>query len=105
MKRAILACSLTAFLWAVTASASEWTGYISDAKCGAAHADGSEKSIKCVQACVKGGQAPVFVTAADKKVLKIANADKVKEHLGHKVKVTGSLKGDTLTIDTIAMAH
>jgi hypothetical protein len=105
MKRLILACSLIALLAAVTASAGEWTGYISDAKCGAAHTDGSEKSIKCVQGCVKAGQPAVFVTEADKKVLKIANADKVKDHLGHKVRVTGTLKEDTLTIESVSMAH
>ena len=65
---------------------------------------GSEKSIACVKGCVKKGAAPVFVTA-DGKVVKIANPDKVTEHLGHKVKVTGKLEGESLTIDTVAMAH
>ena len=102
MKRLAVVFALVVSLAALTAMAGEWTGYISDSKCGAAHTDGSQKSAKCVQSCVKGGQEPVFVTA-DKKVLKIANADKVKDHLGHKVKVTGDLAGDTLTIDKVEM--
>jgi hypothetical protein len=92
---------LAAFAFA--AFAGEWTGAISEAGCGAKHVDGSEKSIACVKGCVKKGAAPVFVT--DGKVLKIANADKVEEHLGHKVKITGKLDGDTVTIEKVEMAH
>jgi hypothetical protein len=83
--------------------AADMKGTISDSKCAAAHADASEKSMKCVQACVKGGQKPVLVTA-DGKVLKIANPDKVMEHLGHKVTVTGDVEGDTVTIESVSMS-
>lgn len=89
-------------LFAVSAFAAEWTGTVSDAKCGAAHADASEKSMKCVNGCVKGGQAPVLVV--DGKVYKIADKEKVADHLGHKVVVTGKLDGDTITIDKVKMA-
>lgn len=90
-------------LFAVSMFAAEWKGTISDAKCGAAHADASEKSMKCVQGCVKGGQAPVFISEG--KVYKIADASrsKVQDHLGHKVVVTGKLDGDTITIDNVRM--
>jgi hypothetical protein len=89
-----------AFL-ATTAFAGEWTGYISDAKCGAGHTDGSEKSAKCVAGCVKGGSALVFVS--DGKVIKIANADKVPADLyGAHVTVSGDLAGDTVTVASIA---
>ena len=88
-------------LFAVSAFAAEWKGTISDAKCGAAHADASEKSTKCVNACVKGGQKAVFVS--DGKVLQIANQDKVTEHLGHKVTINGKLEGDSITVDTVKM--
>jgi hypothetical protein len=57
-----------------------------------------------VTACIKGGAKPVLVV--DGKVVGIANADKVTEPLyGKKVTVTGDLKGDSLTIATIAAAH
>ena len=93
----------TLALFAVSAFADEWKGTISDAKCGAAHADASEKSMKCVEGCVKGGLAPVFVV--DGKVLKIdaPSVEKAKAHLGHKVPVTGKLNGDTVTIESIKM--
>ena len=84
--------------------AGEWTGYISDSKCGAAHTDASAKSVACVKGCVKGGQKPVLVT--DGKVVNIANTDKVPEALlGLKVKVTGELHGDAVTIASIEAAH
>ncbi len=88
-------------LLAGSAFAAEWKGVSSDAKCGAAHADASEKSMKCVNACVGKGQEAVLVSEG--KVLKIANQDKVKEHLGHKVTVTGKLDGETITIDNVSM--
>jgi hypothetical protein len=93
---------LASALFGTALFAGEWKGTISDAKCGKAHADASEKSMKCVQGCVKGGQAAVFV-AEDGKVLKIADASKVTDHLGHKVVVTGSVDGETLTVDTVKM--
>ena len=88
-------------LFAASMFAAEWTGTISDSKCAAAHADASEKSMACAQKCVKGGASAVLVS--DGKVYKIANQDKVQEHVGHKVTVTGNLEGDTVTVDTVRM--
>jgi hypothetical protein len=88
-------------LFAACAFAAEYKGTISDAKCAANHADASEKSMKCVNACVKGGQKAVLVS--DGKVMQIANQDAVAEHLGHKVTVTGKLSGDTITVEDVKM--
>jgi uncharacterized protein YdeI (BOF family) len=103
MKKVLMVASVAA-LFATSALADKWTGHISDAKCGKAHADGTEKSMNCVKGCVKGGQAPVFVVGD--KVIKIdaASVAKVQEHLGHKVEIEGSLKDDTLTIAKLKMA-
>jgi hypothetical protein len=103
VKKLAVCFSLLVSLFAFSALADEWTGYISDSKCTTAHMDGSQKSISCVKACVKGGQSPVFVTS-DKKVLKIADTSKVMDHLGEKVTVTGSVAEDTLEIETIKKA-
>jgi hypothetical protein len=93
-------------LFAVSAFAASWTGYISDAGCGAKHADGSEKSMKCVTGCVKGKGAGAVLVVGDK-VVKIDDASKAKvmDHLGHKVTVEGKLAGDVLTIDSVKMAN
>lgn len=103
MKKIMFAFVGASTLFALSAAAETWNGVISDAKCGAAHADASAKAMKCVAGCVKGGQAPVLVS--DGKVYKIddASKEKVMAHLGHKVKVTGSMDGDTVKIDSVEM--
>ena len=88
-------------LFAASMFAAEWTGTIADSKCAAKHADASEASMKCAQKCVQGGADAVFVTEG--KVLKIANQDAVKQHIGHKVIIDGKLDGDTVTVDTVKM--
>jgi hypothetical protein len=94
--------AITLALFSAAAFADTWTGVISDANCGAKHADASEKSMACAKSCVKKGAAPVFLTGD--KVLKIGNPDAVLEHVGQKVEVTGALNGDTVTVDKIADA-
>lgn len=74
------------------AYAESWTGTISDSKCGMKHADGSEASQKCAAKCMAGGAGAVLVT--DGKMVKISNPDMVKDHAGHKVTVTGTMKDD-----------
>jgi hypothetical protein len=104
MKRTIL-LSLAASIFAVSAMAESWTGTISDSKCGAKHADASEKSMACVKACVGRGGEAVFVVGD--KVLKLdaASKDKITPHLGHKVMINGKLDGVTVTVDSVEMAH
>ncbi len=96
--------AMTASLFAASAMAEKWSGTISDAKCGKGHADATDKSMKCVQDCVKGGQAPVFIVGD--KVLKIDDASKAKvmSHLGHKVEINGKMTGDTVSIKSIKAA-
>lgn len=110
MKRFAIAFVLVLSLFALIGSAKtkgsakgkgkEWTGYVSDSKCGLKGENADHAS--CAQKCVDGGAAPVFVSSG--KVYKIANTDKVKDHVGHKVTVKGKVKGDTLTISDLQMA-
>lgn len=93
----LLAC------FAVAVFGAEWTGYISCASCGAKHGDGSQSSVDCVKACIKAGAKPVLVVGD--KVVRISNAEKTPLDLyGRKVTVTGTLKGDTIQIASIAAA-
>jgi uncharacterized protein DUF5818 len=79
-----------------------WTGWITDDKCGvkAAH-DGARD---CTIKCVKEGAKYVFVNDGDKKIYTIDAQDKVADHAGHHVKVTGTVEGDTLKLSAIDMA-
>jgi hypothetical protein len=95
--------ALTFILFTAAAFAGEWTGYVSETKCGAKHNDGSAAAVGCVKSCIKGGAKPVLVV--DGKVVAIANPDKVPEALyGLRVTVTGDLKDEALEIDTIDTA-
>ena len=101
MKKILFLLVMIALIAGGSVSAGEsFTGHISDSKCGAGHSDASAKSISGVKGCVGGGASAVFITE-DKTVVKIANQDKVKGHLGHQVKVTGTLKDGTLTIKSL----
>ena len=99
MKKVVIALVLVLSVFTLTAFAGEYTGYISDSKCGAkgakdAHAD-------CAKSCVKGGASPVFVSEG--KVYKIDDASKVADHVGHKVTITGEMKGDTIEVADVKM--
>lgn len=99
LKKIVLAFVLMLSLFTVTSFAADMTGYISDSKCGAkgekdAHAD-------CAVKCVKGGAAPVFVSEG--KVYKIDDVAKVQDHVGHKVTITGEVKGDTIQVQEVKM--
>ena len=84
------------------AADSSLTGWIADSKCGAKAAhDGARE---CTLKCVKEGAKYVFVNDADKKVYAVDAQDKVADHAGHHVKVTGSVDGDTLKLSSIEMA-
>jgi len=100
LKRVITAAVLLLSLFAVSALADEFTGWISDSKCGAKGASAEHKD--CAMRCVKGGAVPVFVM--DGKVLKIDDTSKVERHIGQKVTVTGSVDGDTIKVESVKAA-
>ena len=82
-------CAFSAAVESVT-----WTGWISDAKCGA------KMNGYCAQACIKSGERPVFVTA-EKHVVPIANPELTKGHEGERVIVKGNMENGSLTISAI----
>ena len=98
MKKVVVLFALAA----ASAFASEVSGFIADASCGAKHAAGSAADSKCAQGCIKKGTAAVLVTK-DGTVYKIASdsQSKAKEFAGKTVNVNGSIEGDTLTISSI----
>jgi hypothetical protein len=101
VKKIVFSSVMALSLFSLSAFAEEFNAYISDSKCGAKHA--SDMNAKCVNSCIKGGASAVAVVGD--KVYKISDADKVKEHYGHKVVITGKADGDTLTVDSVKMAE
>jgi hypothetical protein len=85
-----------------------WAGKISDSACGAKHEEAAEgqgvmADRDCTQACIRGGSK--YVLVVDGKVFQIANQDNkdLATHAGHAVKMTGELKGSTITVSKIEM--
>ena len=98
-----------AFLTGTAAFPATWTGKISDSMCGASHKKMAEHGTAkmtdrdCTQACVKNGGKYVFVSKG--KVCNVDNQDYagLAEHAGHTVKLTGEMKGDSITVSDIEM--
>ena len=97
----LAAVAVFASVFSVGAFAESWKGVISDEHCGAKHAAMTADDKACVDKCAKGGAAAVFV--AGDKVFKIDNQDAVAKHLGHKVTITGTMKEDTIHVDSVKM--
>ena len=93
MKRIIVLFAL-----AISGYAADFTGYVIDEACSAKTAMKGNEA--CARKCIKGGS-PAVLLSADAKVYKLDDQAKAVEHAGHKVKVTGDLKGDTIQIESI----
>lgn len=98
MKKLLFPFALLLALTIYAADKGTWTGFISDAHCGAKgnnadHAD-------CAKKCVKGGEAPVLVVG--EKVYTLKNPKKVADYIGDKVTITGNLKGDEIEIEKVS---
>jgi hypothetical protein len=76
------------------------TGYVSDAKC---HKAGAEHAA-CAKKCVGAGEAIVLVTE-DNKVLKVHNPDALKDMVGDKVTVEGTVDNDSIHVDSAKAAE
>ena len=109
MKTAVLLSAALLLAPAVfSATEQTWTGKISDSACGAKHEEAAEgqgvmADRECTQACVRGGSK--YVLVVDGKVIQIANQDNkdLATHAGHLVKLTGELKGASITVSRIEM--
>jgi hypothetical protein len=97
MKKLTVMAALTAAM-SFSAMAAEWTGYIVDKNCA------SKKemlgNVACAQSCIKRGAAAVLVTD-EGKVYSIEDQDKVKEAAGKKVTISGTMKADSISVDSV----
>lgn len=76
-------------------------GYVSDSKCGAKGANAG--AAECTKKCLQAGAKMVVVTDGDQKVLTVDNPDKLTGHEGHHVAVTGTVKGESIHVDSVKM--
>jgi hypothetical protein len=96
--KTITAIGLMTIGLAASGLAAEYKGFVEDTAC--ANKPEMKGNAECAQKCIKGGSPAVLVTE-DGKVYKIANQDKIVASAGTNVTVTGKLKGDTLTVDSV----
>ena len=96
--KTITAVALMTLGLAASGLAAEFKGFVEDTKCSTMPA--MKGDADCAQKCIKGGSPAVLVTP-EGKIYKISNQDKIVASAGQNVTVTGKLKGDTLTIDTV----
>ena len=82
----------------ISAMAADWSGYIIDQNCASKKAMWG--NVACAQSCIKRGSAAVLVTD-DGTIYKIADQDKVKADAGKKVTISGTMKADTISVDSI----
>ena len=110
MKKFVLFAAAILFATAPALMAAEktWTGVVGDSKCNAKHLKAehgaqADSDHDCVTKCVAGGSKYVFVVGA--KTYQIANQDfaSLSDHGGHKVALTGELKGESITVSKIDM--
>jgi hypothetical protein len=84
------------------AAARTFVGTVSDEHCGAKHAKASDEAAQCVAKCVQGGSKYALVSHG--KIYKVDPQDKFADYAGKSVKVTGTLKGDTITAESVEPA-
>lgn len=91
---------------AFAAKGKTFTGTVSDAMCGAAHAMAGSPA-ECTRACVSKGSNYALVVG--EKVYTLETTDKatletLNKEAGNKVTVTGTDKGDAITVNSVAAA-
>jgi hypothetical protein len=104
MTKRLLVASLALVLFAGISLAlpkdDSWTGWVTDTMCGAKGA--SAKHADCAKKCVDGGHGKyALYNPADKKVYVLDPQEKMAEHAGQFVKVTGTVEGDTIKVKAI----
>jgi len=100
MKKIVAVSGLMALLAVgVLAKNQRWTGYVSDAKCGA------KVDAACAKRCIEAGEKVVFVNDGDKAVIPVANPQVLKGHEGHHVLVEGKLENNSLTVSKVKMMN
>jgi hypothetical protein len=91
------------FTVAVQAAPQTFVGSIGDSMCGAKHMMGGSAK-DCTLECVKGG-AKYILIGPNGKIYQLSDQKKPEAFAGAKVKVTGTLKGDSITVASIEAAR
>jgi len=99
MKRHVLLVAALA-LFSINATAADFLGYVIDQDCAS---DASMKGNEaCARKCIRKGSPAALLTPYSK-VYKLDDQAKVVEHADQKVKITGTLNGDTIKVEQVVL--
>ena len=108
MRKVFVLCLAIGFVFALTAMAFDdmgksatVKGWVADDKCGAKGAN--DKAEACTKKCLAAGAKMVIVTDKDQKILMVENPDALKGHEGHHIAASGTVKGDSIHVDSMKM--
>lgn len=101
---AVFLCASLSLAVPKKAGPKTFLGNISDSMCGLKHMMPGESDKDCTLECVKAGSKYVLADPAAGKVYQLSDQKKPEAFAGQKVKVTGTLKGDAITVTSIAAA-
>ena len=82
-----------------------FVGNISDSMCGLKHMMPGKSDKECTLECVKAGAKYVLADTVAHRVYQLSDQTKPEQFAGQKVKVTGALQGNTITVESIVAAH
>jgi hypothetical protein len=85
-------------------AAKTFVGSIGDSMCGAKHMMAGESDKDCTLECVKGGSKFILIDPSGK-IYQLSDQKKPEQFAGAKVTVSGTLKGDTISVTSIAAAN
>jgi len=86
------------------AAANTFVGNIGDSMCGAKHMMPGESDKDCTLGCVKEGAKYILIDPSGK-IYQLSDQKTPEPFAGAKVKVTGTLNGDTINVDSIVAAN
>jgi hypothetical protein len=84
--------------------AKTFVGSIGDSMCGAKHMMAGESDKDCTLECVKGGSTYILIDPSGK-IYQLSDQKTPEQFAGAKVTVTGTLKGDTISVASIVAAN
>src|SRR5271165_1306899 len=106
MRKILVLCLVMCCVFALTALAFDdmgksttVNGWVADDKCGAKGANAGAEA--CTKKCLAAGAKVVIVTDKDQKVLMVDNPDALKGHEGHHIAASGTVKGDSIHVDSM----
>lgn len=106
LKNFVAAAAVALLATPALAADMTWTGEISDAMCGRSHdmGDKKESAKDCTLECAKADGSYILVVGDKEYKFSNPRFKGIEEHAGEKVTLSGTLKGDTITVTKVEAA-